>query len=296
MVNCLKFKKQTMFLILLLVSVISCKGNVIDEDLGDPVKSLKTETAASIANKSINIMTFNILWDKVTTEPTQWVHRKQSMVNLVKRHRPDIIGIQEGFLHQVNYIKAEIKYEYFGWGTDDGNAHFNNPKTTQSLNPIMYDPNRLSVLGQGVFWYADKTDAPGKFKSDTHFSLTDDNRLKQADLLKTKIKEIAGTSAEIICIGDFNADPIRDQSYHALSNPNADMTIVDSKLICSSLPLGPSFTGSGLKVNSRSSGYEVDHVFIRNIPSCSAYKIITDYEGDYYPSDHFPVLSVLKFD
>src|SRR5690606_9313257 len=128
------------------------------------------------------------------------------LVNLLKRHNLDIIGIQEGFINQVEYIKTELGYEYFGFGTDDGKQETDNPKRLQSLNPIMYNPNRLTLLDKGVFWYSDNPDTPnlgysegtsdthfrncvwGKFKEEggqtmyvfnTHFSLVDAIREKQ---------------------------------------------------------------------------------------------------------------------
>lgn len=288
----------------------------------DQEKALKTRTPASKVHKSINVMTFNILWDKVTKGPTQWIFRQKGMVNLMKRHHPDIVGIQEGFLGQMEYIVPEIGYAYFGWGTDDGKSHLDSPGRRQSLNPIMYDQQRLTVLEKGVFWYADQPAQPGifagadkhfrncvwgKFKEqgskgrtfyvfNTHFSLKDDMRQKQARMLKSKIKEIAGESAEVIVTGDFNSDSVRDLSYSQLVDTSAEMTLVDSKKICSGPASGPSFSGSGLMVNSRTKGTEIDHVFVRNIRSSTAYKVIEDYEGDVYPSDHFPVLTVLKFD
>ncbi len=284
-------------------------------------KSLKTKTPASKISKSINVMTFNILWDKMTKGPTQWAFRKQGMVNLIKRHHPDIIGIQEGFINQMEYITSEVKYNYFGWGTDDGKSHLDNPGKRQSLNPIMYDQKRLSVIEKGVFWYADKPEEPGifagedkhfrncvwgKFKEkgrkgrtfyvfNTHFSLKDNMRQKQVIMLKSKIKEIASESAEVIVTGDFNSDVIRDKSYSMLIDTNAGLTLVDSKQICSNPASGPSFSGSGLMINSRTKGTEIDHIFVRNIKSSTAYKVIADYEGEVYPSDHFPVLTVLSF-
>lgn len=288
----------------------------------DEEKALKTETPSSEAHKSLNVMTFNILWDKMTKGPTQWIFRKQGMVNLIKRHHPDIVGIQEGFISQMEYITSEVKYAYFGWGTDDGKSHLDNPGKRQSLNPIMYDQKRLKVLEKGVFWYADQPNVPGifagedkhfrncvwgKFKEqgkkgrtfyvfNTHFSLKDDMRQKQVIMLKSKIKEIAGDDAEVIVTGDFNSDLVRDKSFSMLIDTTGEMTLVDSKRICSTPASGPSFSGSGLMVNSRTKGTEIDHIFVRNIKSSMAYKVIDDYEGDVYPSDHFPVLTVLKFD
>jgi endonuclease/exonuclease/phosphatase family metal-dependent hydrolase len=314
--------KKTVLLALILAgtSLSSCAIEI--ERPPDQEKSQKTKTAASKINESINVLTFNILWDKVTKGPTQWSFRKQSMVNLIKRHHPDLVGIQEGFVGQMDYLTKELKYAYFGWGTDDGKSHLDNPGPRQSLNPIMYDQKRFTVLEKGVFWYADQPAAPGifagedrhfrncvwgKFKErgssvktfyvfNTHFSLKDDMRQKQAMLLKSKIKEIAGEDAEVIVAGDFNSDPVRDRSYSLLTDTKSEMTLTDSKKICSSPATGPSFSGSGLMVKSRTSGTEIDHIFVRNISSSAAYKVIDDYEGDVYPSDHFPVLAVLKFD
>ncbi len=309
-------------LFIFLMSGVYCSESSNPEDQGATYEQAKkTYTEAITADGSLCVMTYNILWDKETTGETQWSYRREGLVNLLKRHHPDVIGVQEGFLNQVEYIKNELGYQYFGFGTDDGKPESGDPNRYESLNPIVYNPSRLTLLDKGVFWYSDDPDSPnlgycagtsdthyrncvwGKFSQkdkiiylfNTHFALADDIREKQAKLLMSKIREIAGEGALTIITGDFNADPKRDHSYSVLTDSSLPMHLTDSKNKCTAPLAGPSFTGNGLTVGSRTSGYEVDHIFMRNINSCSAHKIIDDYERAWYPSDHFPVLAVLSF-
>lgn len=326
-----KFKSMNYFAYSIFViafwAISSCNSTESDTNEPDNAyeKSYKTYTDAVDTLGTLNIMTYNILWDKATTSKTQWSYRREEMVNLIQRHNPDIIGVQEGFINQDKYLKNQLGDEYFGYGTDDGLSESADPAYNESLNPIFYNPNRLKLLDRGVFWYSDDPSYPnlgfctgstdthfrncvwGKFQEkgkdgrnfyvyNTHFALIDDVREQQAYLLLDKIKEIAGRDACVFVTGDFNSDPYRDNSYSVLTDTSLPIYLNDSKNFCSSSLVGPSYTGSGLTVGSRTSGYEVDHIFVRNIRLCTVHKIITDYEGDYYPSDHFPVLAVMSFE
>ena len=37
-----------------------------------------------------------------------WKHRKEGLAELLKSHSPDIIGTQEGQIHQLDYIKSQL--------------------------------------------------------------------------------------------------------------------------------------------------------------------------------------------
>ncbi|MFV0507232.1 MAG: fimbrillin family protein [Bacteroidales bacterium] len=297
--------------------VIQVDGNVVE------MKSLKTTTAPTLEIGQLNVMTFNILWDKATSGPKQWSYRRASLINLLDRHNPDIIGVQEAFKNQARYISTQLEgYDYIGYGMDDGKEE-TEAALYQSLNPIFYNRDKFSLLDRGVFWYSNNPSEPNigfsegstidvynrmcvwaKFKEtavggsefyvfNTHWSTDEDSRIKGAELMLKKLEEIAGKDAVIICVGDYNAYP-GNGSYEIIANLSSDMALTETKDICSTIPSGPVFSNSGFEVNSRTKGYHIDHVFARNIEGCVAYKIIADYEGDYYPSDHFPVLSILS--
>ncbi|MFV0505386.1 MAG: endonuclease/exonuclease/phosphatase family protein, partial [Bacteroidales bacterium] len=99
----------------------------------------------------------------------------------------------------------------------------------------------------------------------------------------------------VFAVGDFNSAPSRDESYSILLNSTTGIQFDDAKTICSTNPIGPNFTGSGYVANSRTSGHEVDHVYVYNVKGCTRYQVIDDYEGENYPSDHFPVIAVIEF-
>lgn len=286
------------------------------------VKSQKTSTEATSAGGNFNVMTFNILWDKVFTGPTQWTHRRTSTVNLINRHNPDILAVQEGFINQAEYIKQNTGLTYFGCGAEDGKTETENPFNNQTINPIFYDAERFTLLERGVFWHSEDSENPnigyskntnnphyrncvyGKFQENveggavfyvfnTHLSTDEEPRVKEMNLLQRKIEEIAGTDSKVFLLGDFNSHPALN-SYKIITNPVSPMRFIDARTASSTPPKGPNFSGSGLEVNSRTSGILVDHVFARNMKAYLSFQVIDDYEGDYYPSDHFPGIAVIS--
>ncbi|WP_067151567.1 endonuclease/exonuclease/phosphatase family protein [Pseudotamlana agarivorans] len=315
---------------LLYILCISVLWNCSSEsDGGDgnlpiiPEKSSKTYTEATSLADVLNVMTYNVLNDKGQTGSRQWSTRRVSLVNLINRHNPDFIGVQEAFLHQTKFIKDQTSLSYFGYGTESGKSESNSPAPDEILNPIFYNSDRFVLLEKGVFWLSNEPDTPnvgfgegtsdthfrncvwGKFKENVenskfiyifnnHFSLNDDIRKQQATLLMNKVEDIIKEGSSVIVLGDFNSDPNRDTSYNILTNKIMPTHFIDSKNVSQTSPSGPSYTKTGMEVGPLTSGEKIDHVFTRNVTSCSAYKVITDYEGNYYPSDHFPVLTTLS--
>ncbi|MDD7886267.1 endonuclease/exonuclease/phosphatase family protein [Flavivirga sp. 57AJ16] len=288
-----------------------------------PEKSSKTTTDATNVGGVVNVMTYNVLNDKGQTGSRQWSTRRVSLVNLINRHNPDFIGVQEAFSHQAKYIKDQTSLSYFGYGTESGKSENNSPTPDEIVNSIFYNAERFDVLEKGVFWFSNDPDTPnvgfgegtsdthfrncvwGKFKENvdngevvyifnTHFSLNDNIRKQQASLLMSKVEEIIEEGESVAVVGDFNSDPNRDTSYNIMTNEIDPIHFIDTKSVSQTSPSGPSYTKTGMDVGPLTSGEKIDHVFTRNVTSCNAYKVIPDYEGNYYPSDHFPVLTVLS--
>jgi len=318
----IKINHICLFLLFIWTNSSCAQNNVNDEPAVVTEKSYKTTTEAYTTPGILSAMTYNILWDKTTTGDMQWSYRRLGLIHLLQRHHPDVIGIQEGFLNQLEDINDSLQYQYFGYGTDDGKLNTDNPSRSESMNPIFYNPDRLTLLDKGVFWYSDNhqnipdktgyTDTHfrncvwGKFQEksvngqiiyvfNTHFCLYETDRQKQAALLLSKIREIAGETAVTIVTGDFNAIYKSDKGYNLLTDTSNPMRLVNSKDICTSSHIGPTGSGVGIKPVGEGGNNEIDHVFVRNVRSCIKHKTINDYERTYYPSDHLPVLGVLSF-
>ena len=73
-------------------------------------------------NEKINVMTYNIRLDTEADGYNMWDNRKEGIVSLIKEEDVDILGIQEGLPHQIEYLSKLLKdYDFIGEGRDGGN-------------------------------------------------------------------------------------------------------------------------------------------------------------------------------
>jgi len=65
-------------------------------------------------------MSYNIRYDNPKDAENAWPNRKETLVNQILFYAPDILGIQEGLEHQVNYINDKLEsYSFVGIGRAD---------------------------------------------------------------------------------------------------------------------------------------------------------------------------------
>lgn len=251
--------------------------------------------------QSIKVMTYNIRLDTPVDSVNQWPKRTNKVFALINKYDPDILGVQEAIHHQLlDLLKNLPQYDYVGVGRDDG-------KTKGEFSAILYKKERFKVLKQGTFWLSETPDVPGSKSWDaaitrvaswaklkdkktsqeflainTHFDhIGKEARRHSANLLKQKANEL-GKDLPLIITGDFNCTR-SEPPYSAIMDPSG-IRLIDA------LPGDPVGTFCGFKVN----GFEcraIDYLFYTNQWSSSDYKVITDNDGIYYPSDHLPVMA-----
>ncbi|KAA6310793.1 hypothetical protein EZS27_037966, partial [termite gut metagenome] len=217
----------------------------------------------------------------------------------------DIVGTQEGFLHQLRDICDLPEYVYFGAGREDG-------KEAGEHSAIIYKKDRLHILKSGNYWLSETPDKPGlgwdatccnricswvKFKDKQTrkefyvFNVHFDHqgviaRKESGKLMIQKIKEIA-KDAPAICTGDFNSTPETEQ-IKAMSS-----FLLDSRQATITPPYGPTGT---FNTRFRNPVKErIDYIFVTPHFQVSKYAVLTDNNGIYYPSDHQPVTAELLF-
>jgi endonuclease/exonuclease/phosphatase family metal-dependent hydrolase len=251
--------------------------------------------------QEIKVMTYNIRLDTPVDSVNQWPKRTQKVFDLIRKYDPDILGVQEAIHHQLmDLVKNLPQYDYVGVGRDDG-------KTKGEYSAILYKKDRFSVLQQGTFWLSETPDVPGskswdaaitrvaswaKLKDNktnkdflsinTHFDhIGTEARRQSASLLKKKANELV-KGLPVIITGDFNCTR-SDAPYATIMNPDG-LKLIDP------LPGEPIGTFCGFKVK----GIEcraIDYIFHTDQWNASNYKVITDNDGKYYPSDHLPVMT-----
>lgn len=255
--------------------------------------------------QEIKVITYNIRLDVASDGPNQWGKRTESVKDLLKKSNPDVLCIQEGLFNQMNDLQNMLPdYFYVGVGRDDGDKK-------GEFSAVFFRKSRFELLSSNTFWLSPTPKIPGSkgwdaaitrictygevrlkdsgkslFIFNTHFDhIGEKARKESAKLIIQRVAEIAKDGA-VILTGDFNSDP----------STKAFKTIVKNKVH----PLKDSFIKSDIR-DCTFTGFDVasttckriDFVFYDKEFEQKSYRIITDNNGLYYPSDHLPVEAIL---
>lgn len=260
-----------------------------------------------VLGQAFHIMSYNIRYDSPNDGVNKWEYRKASLVELIKYYRPEILGIQEGMYHQVEYLNKNLQnYTYIGVGRDGG-------KRQGEFSALFYDETKFSVQKEATFWLTEKSDTVsigwdaalkrictyGLFKHkrtqkkiwifNTHFDhIGVIAREMSSRQIIRKIKELNHEELPIIFMGDLNTLP-GSKPIKLLKN------ILDDGLAISKTPLnGPigTFTGfnPAMLIDKR-----IDYVFSAKLNVLSYSHISDKRKDNNYISDHLPVFVKLKF-
>jgi endonuclease/exonuclease/phosphatase family metal-dependent hydrolase len=278
--------KRGLFIALLLFSIFDTEGQII------------------------NVATYNLRNDNNSEDSTHgngWNQRYPVISVLIKFHDFDIFGTQECLYHQILDISKELPgYEYYGIGRDDG-------KNAGEHSEIFYKKDRFKKLAHGDFWLSqtpdkaslgwdatccnricswvllqDKKSKKKFYVFNAHYDYQKDlARNESSKLILKEIKRIAG-SQPVIFMGDLNGGN-ESNWYKIVANSGF---LKDSyKEAKDPYANNGSFNGFGKTVNSNEI---IDHIFISRQFKVEKWGILTDTYHGKYPSDHFPVLAVLR--
>lgn len=256
-------------------------------------------TTGLAVGQSFEVMTYNIRYDNPGDGINQWGNRKEKVYSLIKKYDPEIFGVQEALHNQLEDLKNNLTdYDYVGVGRDDG-------KQKGEYSAIFYKTNRFKVNDSNTFWLSETPSVPGSKNWDaaitrvatwgvftdlktkkkfilinTHFDhIGKEARAKSAELLLTQAEKIA-KSTPLIITGDFNC--MRDDKPYEV--------IMSQKLVGlkDPAPENPPGTFCSFQVNSIECR-AIDYIFTSLDWTPSKYQVITDNDGQHYPSDHLPV-------
>jgi len=270
-----------------------------------------TQNAEAEAALPFKVMTFNIRWGGAADPPSLWSKRRDRVLKTIKASNPDVLGMQEAMLKQVNYLRDNMEgYVFFGAGRDNG-------KLAGEMCAIFYRSERYLRIGGGHFWLSEEPEVPGSYGWDARFPrmvswlrLRDkksgesmivvnthwdhsgkEARLNSASMMRERIPEIAEDDPVVI-LGDFNCTED--------SEPYAELMATDennfSWLIDAYRSVYPNrheeeTTYHGFR--GKLEGSRIDWVL--HSPGFTVVDASIDrtHEGLKYPSDHYPVTAIL---
>ncbi len=256
--------------------------------------------------QTIGVMSFNIRYDNPHDNENAWEMRKKDVVRMIAKYKPDLLGIQEGLHHQVEYILHHIPgYNYIGVGRDDGVAK-------GEFCALFYDSAKFELIFHKTFWLSETPDTIsvnwdavlqrictyGQFKVkhgddtlhvfNTHFDHVGVvARSMSAKLMLSKIKEYGPTNAHTIVMGDLNAIPSSEPvaTFKQELDYGLEISIHE--------PEGPAGTFNAFDLNTELNE-SIDYIFTNQMEVLNYRHIDERRVGDLFLSDHLPVYSELK--
>lgn len=255
----------------------------------------------------LRVMTFNVRLPTDADGEDRWIKRRDLLVQTLRETRPDVVGTQELFAEQGDYIVQHLPgYAWFGRGRS-GDAS----KTADEHMGVFYRKDALHVIESGDFWLSDTPDVAGSITWDnlhprmvtwalfersadgrrfylfnTHLPYRDQDepiRARGVTLLRDRIAALPA-DVPVVVTGDFNTTP--DTPVHSLiSRDLADAWSGSARRS------GPEGTFHAFKGQA---DRRIDWILVRGLEARTI-ETVTRNQNGRYPSDHFPVLTELAW-
>lgn len=261
---------------------------------------------SSISTAQVSLMTYNIKYANENDGENSWSQRKDWLANQIAFHEPDIFGVQEALLEQLQFLKAELKqYDYLGKSREGGEDG--------EYSAIFYDSSRFEVLEQGTFWLSETPDSVSQgwdaaykrictyalFKDrqteqkfwvfNTHFDHRGDvARSESAKLIIDKISELNQEGQPLVLMGDLNLEPASEPLALLSSEFN------DAWESSTGVVFGPVGTFNAYEFLTPVTR-RIDYIFTDKDSEVLKYGVLSDSKELRYPSDHLPVLVEVSF-
>lgn len=288
---------------LLVLGALACAGPSGESPGGASSEAVR----AAGQDSTLTVMSFNIRYDNPDDAPHDWPNRRDRVARIVRFYSPDLLGLQEALHGQMEDLEERLpEYEWFGRGRQA------EPEEGEYA-AVFYRPERLELLESDTFWLSPTPDEPASvgwdaalprivtwgrlrdrrtgrvfYHFNTHFDHEGDTaRLESAELLARRIGDRDDPLPALIT-GDFNFTP-DDPPYPALAESLKDA------VRASDLHVGPEGTSPpGFEVTAEPIP-RIDYVWTTpDVRVLRTTTLSTHIQGAY-PSDHLPVMAVVKF-
>ena len=250
----------------------------------------------------IKYISYNIRNSRANDGDNAWDIRKSATKEMIEREQPDIFGLQEAYIEQLQYIDNNFpNYSRVGVGRDDG-------KEEGEFMAVYYRNDKFKLLDSGDFWLSETPDECSmgwdaacrrivtwaKLKDieskkvfyafNTHLDHVGEVAREQSILLIVdRINKIVKKDkAPVFLSGDFNSN-VNSAIFDPLKN-----IMKDSRAILPESEWIPTYNNYG-----NGNDAMIDYIFYKNAEVLDFKTLNGDY-GKPYISDHYPVMAIFK--
>jgi len=259
---------------------------------------------------ALTVLSLNVRYGTARDGENAWPKRRDLLFHVVRCSDPDLIGTQEVMLFQLQELLDALPgYKSLGesrlGGEDESRGEF---------SAILYRTDRLKPLASGTFWLSDSpekkastswgneiprictwarfedlTDKQTFYVFNTHLDhRSQKSREKGVALIQQRIATREHHDP-VLLTGDFNAGERNAAIERILSDKQLALVDTFRKLHPDAKEVGTFHGFSG-----RADGAKIDYVFAPPTARILKAEIVRDRAEGRYPTDHFPVLAVLR--
>ncbi len=264
-------------------------------------------TATETQPLELTVVSFNVLVDFGShPEVPSWKKRRELCVNMLRRAKADLIGLQETSPGQLRYLLEQLpKYAAHYYQKREGDPGY--PDAT-----LLYDKEKFEALETGHWWlsptpervstgfgnalprivvWAKLRHKPTKrelYFFDTHFDNSRPSQTKMAALCEELMAPFRESGLPIVFVGDFNTDQNRGDYLKLTSGGWHDSYLASEKA---------SEDGRDDHVPTFRNGTRIDHIFYYGPGGSALNWERLDTPNPKIPlSDHFPIRAQLRFE
>ena len=254
--------------------------------------------------QELKIMSYNVLIQGAGKHAA-WL-RAPGVISVLRAHMPDSFGVQEAGEDWQKRLKKHLpEYDAVGLGRNDD--------LSGEACLVFFRKDRFELVRSHTFWLSDTPDVPslgwdGKFNRvatvavlrdkatgftyahlNTHFDhIGVAARENAVPLVAKQIRELA---MPCVMTGDLNEH--EESRMYEMIGENG---LRDTKYLAQSSDTGGTYHGYR-EADFWENSTPIDFIFVNEYCSTVAeYRILKDKVKGEYPSDHFPVLSILTMD
>jgi len=256
----------------------------------------------------IYIISFNIRFANPNDGMNVWKNRSKYVSGLILNYEPDILGLQEALMEQIDDLKGELGSVYEIYAVGRGGEAKKNETCA-----VFYKKERFLALDKGTFWLSETPDITQSmleasrlprictwlrlfdfynekilYVFNTHLDhMTAKTRLRMTEILLGYMEKILmNMMGNVILMGDFNA------------TSNEECIDLVTKKMSNSCYDDNMFTFHGW--TGQNEGGRIDHIFYKDKKmGLKSFKVIRDSfeekEIRRFPSDHFPIESIFTY-
>lgn len=255
------------------------------------------------------VMTFNIRTATADDGPNAWNLRRNLVIETIRGQKPDVIALQEVVLSQATELREALpEYGFVGVGRDDGAER-------GEFVPIFYRRQTFALLDSGYFWLSESPEHAGsvgwdaalpriatwvqlRFKFaplaevrivNVHFDHRGVRARTESAKLMRRFSESLGGRA-LVVLGDFNCPPGSEPHRHLTDEGINAAALSDVQAAPAPSPVGGTFH----RFTGQPQPGRIDWILVSRRLEAMRTEVDRRSYGGRYPSDHFPVVAVLR--